>query len=180
MCRLVPVSQSGNVGTACTVYIEDVCLCVIGIWLLNATGDINALIPSICNAELILTGRASLHQSHMILQDRTHMHTWAYMSVETADIPLSVSHPTHSGGLLYNAFHQEKSADHLRFTHRLIITITLMLLQRCRKVCITLFIDHKESGVFHKNTLKWWKILLRQEIILWDKKSGWSKCVLVY
>lgn len=69
-----------------------------------------------------------------------HTCTYAYMSAETADIPLSVNHPTQGGGLLYNVLHQEKSADHLIFTHRLlinIITITLMLPQHCCKVCIT-------------------------------------------
>lgn len=108
-----------------------------------------------------------------------HTCTYAYMSAETADIPLSVNHPTQGGGLLYNVLHQEKSADHLVFTHRLlinIITITLMLPQHCCTVCITSVI--RRGAVFHKNTLKWWKILLCKEIVLWDKKSGWGKSVL--
>lgn len=97
-----------------------------------------------------------------------HMCTYAYMSVETADIPLSVNHPTH-GGLLYNVPHQEKSTDHLAFTYRLnIITIRLMLPQCWCKVCITLFVT------ILKRVLCFIRIHSNDEKYYYAKKSSYG------
>ncbi len=75
-----------------------------------------------------------------------HTCTYAYMSVETADIPLSVNHPTQGCYIMYNVMclmyyiscyimFSTKRYDHLVFTYRLLST--LMLPQHCCTVCIT-------------------------------------------
>ncbi len=78
--------------------------------------------------------------------DSPRPHTHAYMSAETADIPLSVNHPTQGCYIMYNVMclmyyiscyimFSTKRYDHLVFTYRLLST--LMLPQHCCTVCIT-------------------------------------------
>ncbi len=75
-----------------------------------------------------------------------HTCTYAYMSAETADIPLSVNHLTQGCYIMYNVMclmyyiscyimFSTKRYDHLVFTYRLLST--LMLPQHCCTVCIT-------------------------------------------
>ncbi len=113
-----------------------------------------------------------------------HTCTYAYMSAETADIPLSVNHLTQGCYIMYNVMclmyyiscymmFSTKRYDHLVFTYRLIST--LMLPQHCCTVCITSIIRRVLCFIrIHWN----YEILFHKEIILWDKKSGWSKSVL--